>query len=190
MTTIQTLLVLIVVLAVVALGGWFLLRRRQLRQRFGPEYDRAVAESDSKLAAERELRERVSRHAELTLKELDADTRDRYADDWQEIQARFVEEPAASVKDADELVTRLIQEIGYPVGSYDDQLAHLSVEHSRTLSAYREAHEISARSERGEAATEDLRNAIIDYRQLVAELLGQDPVTTGHHAEGVTHDAR
>lgn len=190
MTTIQILLILVLVLAVLALGGWYLLRRHSLRQRFGPEYDLVVSERDSRLAGERELRDRERRHAGLELRELTHETRDRYADEWQAIQARFVETPEQAVKAADALVTRLIREIGYPVGSYDDQLAHLSVEHSRTLASYREAHEISERNGRGEATTEDLRNAVIDYRQLVAELLGQNPVTTGHQPEGAKHDAR
>lgn len=178
MTTTQTIIIVLVVLAVVvaAAAGWYLLRRRELRRRFGPEYDRAVSEQDSILAAERELRSRQRRHATLELRDLSPDSRERYASEWQTVQAQFVDSPNEAVGAADELVTRLIAERGYPTEEYDDQLAHLSVEHARTLGHYRDAHEIHLRNERGEATTEQLRQALVHYRALFADLLGKDPV--------------
>jgi hypothetical protein len=104
------------------------------------------------------------------------------------VQIRFVDAPEEAVATADELTTRLIAERGYPTGDYDDQLSHLSVEHAETLGHYRDAHEISERSERGEATTEDLRQALVHYRALFADLLGEDPVRTdtdGHHDTSV-----
>nr|MDT0658377.1 hypothetical protein [Micromonospora sp. DSM 115978] len=174
-----TVLVLAVVVAVAAFA-WVSARRRALRSRFGPEYDRVVAEQDSRSAAERELRERERRHAELTLTPLTDESRHRYASAWEEIQARFVDSPAEAVGSADDLVTRLIAERGYPTDSHEDQLAHLSVEHARTLTHYRDAHEIHLRNERGEASTEQLRQAVVHYRALFAELLGEDPVRHEH----------
>ncbi len=44
------------------------------------------------------------------------------------------------------------------------------------MSHYRDAHEISQRSQAGEASTEDLRQALVHYRALFADLLGTDPV--------------
>lgn len=178
MQIILVILVLAVVAAVAVL--WPMRRRRALRNRFGPEYDRAVAEQDSRSVAERELRERERRHAELTLKPLTDASRERYAADWEEIQARFVDSPTEAVGAADELVTRLVAERGYPTSDYDDQLAHLSVEHARTLTHYRDAHEIHLRNERGEASTEQLRQAVVHYRALFADLLGTDPVRHQH----------
>ncbi|GGM59643.1 hypothetical protein ACFFX1_04435 [Dactylosporangium sucinum] len=176
MTATQVLLTIIVLLVIAALGYgiWFVTRRRALQQRFGPEYDRAVAEGDSRLAAERELRERERRHAALELRELDPAARTRYATSWEEIQARFLDDPSGAVRDADALVSELIAERGYPTGDYDEQVATLSVEHARTLGHYRDAHEISGLSERGEATTEQLRQAVVHYRTLFAELLGTD----------------
>jgi len=170
-------------LIVIGAGLWYLNRRRALQRRFGPEYDRAVAEADSRGAAERELRDRERRHAELQLHELDPESRERYAASWEEIQARFLDEPGKAVADADELVTRLVAERGYPTGDYDEQVAHLSVDHARTLGHYRDAHEISEVSARGEATTEQLRQALVHYRALFAELLG---TTTPHDS---THPA-
>ncbi|GIJ27496.1 hypothetical protein Vqi01_26580 [Micromonospora qiuiae] len=171
-TVLVVLLVAAVVAAAVVAG-----RRRALRQRFGPEYDHVVAERDSRGEAERELRDRERRHAELQLVPLTPDARARYAEAWEELQVRFVDSPAETVGQADELVTRLIADRGYPTGDFSDQIAHLSVEHARTLSHYRDAHEISLRNSQGEASTEELRQAVVHYRALFADLLGGEPAT-------------
>lgn len=180
MSPTQVVVLVIVVLVLAALAAIVVMasRRRALRQRFGPEYDRAVAEQDSRGAAERELRERERRHAELELTPLSPESRAKYAAAWEELQVRFVDSPAETVGEADELVSRLIAERGYPTGDFSEQAAHLSVEHARTLGHYRDAHEIRLRNERGEAGTEDLRQALVHYRALFADLLGADPVGT------------
>jgi hypothetical protein len=151
-------------------------RRKQLQKTFGPEYDRVVADADSRTEAERELRDREKRHAELELKPLSAESKARYSVAWEEVQIQFVDAPETAVSTADELTTRLIAERGYPTGDYDTQLATLSVEHARTLEHYRDAHAISERSRNGEANTEDLRQALVHYRALFADLLGENPV--------------
>jgi len=175
-TQVVVLVIVVLVLAAVAAVAVVASRRRALRQRFGPEYDRAVAEQDSRSAAERELRERERRHAELELNPLSPESRAKYAAAWEELQVRFVDSPTETVGEADELVSRLIAERGYPTGDFSEQAAHLSVEHARTLGHYRDAHEIRLRNERGEASTEDLRQALVHYRALFADLLGEDPV--------------
>lgn len=187
MSPTQVVVIVIVVLVVAALVAVAVVaaRRRSLRQRFGPEYDRVLAERDSRSAAERELRDRERRHAELELTPLDPDSRARYAAAWEELQVRFVDSPAETVGDADELVSRLIAERGYPTGDFSDQIAHLSVEHARTLTHYRDAHEIRLRTERGEASTEELRQAVVHYRALFADLLGEEPV--GHQPPAQRH---
>jgi hypothetical protein len=178
------IIVLIVVVVVVVLAlaafGWVTLRRRQLRSRFGPEYDRTVSEQDSVTAGERELRARERRHAQLNLRPLSDEARHRYAIEWEEIQARFVDSPTGTVGAADALVTRAIADYGYPTDDYDEQLAQLSVDHARTLGNYRDAHDIHLRNERGEATTEQLRQALVLYRGLFADLLGEDPTHRTH----------
>ncbi|MEU4777860.1 hypothetical protein [Micromonospora sp. NPDC023633] len=175
-TQVIVIVLVVLVIAAVAVAARSYARRRALRSRFGPEYDRAIAEQDSRTAAERELRERERRHAELTLTPLAPESRARYAAAWEELQVRFVDSPAETVGDADDLVTRLIAERGYPTGEFSDQIAHLSVEHARTLGHYRDAHEIHLRNSRGEASTEELRQAVVHYRALFADLLGEEPV--------------
>jgi len=158
-----TIILIIVVLVVVAavLYGIQVGRRKKLRNTFGPEYDRTVEHTGNRTEAEKELREREKRHAALELKPLSPESQARYAAAWEEVQIQFVDSPAEAVTTADELVTRLIAERGYPTGDYDEKLADLSVEHAGTLQHYRDAHEISERNKGGEASTEDLRQALV-----------------------------
>jgi hypothetical protein len=165
-------IVVVALVAVAVVGS----RRRALRQRFGPEYDLVVAEQDGRSAGERELRERERRHAELDLRPLSPDSRTTYAEQWGRVQTRFVDSPEEAVREGDELVTKLIGEIGYPTEDYESQIATLSVEHATTLGHYRDAHAIFLRAEGGDASTEQLRQALVHYRVLFAELLGDDPV--------------
>ena len=176
MTTIQIVL-LVLVLVVLAVVAWLALRHQQLRRRFGPEYDQVVSEQDGRISAERELRDRERRHDKLELRPLDPDTQERFAHAWQDVQSRFVTDPAGAVVAGDELVTRLVRERGYPTEGYEDELSYLSVEHARVLGHYRDAHEIYLRGQRGQADTEELRQALVHYRALFADLLGTEPVS-------------
>jgi hypothetical protein len=179
--SITQVLILILVVIVLGVAGWFLLRHQRLRRRFGSEYEKVVAEHSGFLAAERELRERERRHGQLQLRALDPAAQQRYAQAWQDIQTQFVSDPAGAVVAGDELVNRLAADRGYPTEGFDDQASYLSVEHGRTLGHYRDAHEIYERGQRGEADTEELRRALVHYRALFAELLGTDPVPTPDH---------
>src|SRR3954468_23616632 len=180
MSPVITIVLIIVVLVVIAaiVYGVQAGRRKKLQSTFGPEYDRVVADTGNRNEAEKELREREKRHAELELRELSPESQAQYRAAWEEVQIQFVDSPSEAVGTADELVTRLISERGYPTGEYDDRLADLSVEHASTLQHYRDAHEISERNAAGSASTEDLRQALVHYRALFADLLGTDPVST------------
>ncbi|MET9887992.1 hypothetical protein ABZZ20_33655 [Streptomyces sp. NPDC006430] len=171
----ETLVVIIVacviVLIVLGAGLWMLSRRRHLKRRFGPEYDRTVEEAGGRLPADRELRSRERRHDALEIREVSPEVRQQYADDWGRVQERFVDRPQGAVSEADTLVTRLMRERGYPTEGYDQQLQDLSVEHGRTLEHYRDAHEIHTRSSGSQATTEELRGAMVHYRALFDELL-------------------
>ncbi len=175
--TIVLIIVVLVVLAAVFYGVR-MGRRKKLQSTFGPEYDRAVADTGNRGEAEKELRERERRHASFELNELSPESQAEYAAAWEEVQIQFVDNPSEAVGTADDLVTRLIAERGYPTGEYDERLADLSVEHANTLQHYRDAHEISERNKGGSASTEDLRLALVHYRALFADLLGTEPVST------------
>ncbi|MEV0196362.1 hypothetical protein [Nonomuraea sp. NPDC050691] len=168
--------VAVVVVAVVALAavGYVVLqqqRRSRLRARFGPEYERAMAEHDNKKEAEQELLAREQRHAELDIRPLSEETRNSYAKRWTEVQERFVDAPGFAVTEADQLVTSVMSDRGYPTDDFEQRLSDLSVAHASTLDHYRTAHEISGRAARKEASTEELRQAMVHYRALFEELL-------------------
>jgi hypothetical protein len=185
-TLIIVLIIVVLVVIAAIVYGVQAGRRKRLQSTFGPEYDRAVADTGNRTEAEKELREREKRHAELELKPLSPESQARYSADWEEVQLKFVDDPSEAVGTADDLVTRLITERGYPTKDYEDRLADLSVEHARTLGHYRDAHEISERNRAGSASTEDLRQALVHYRALFADLLGTDPVQSSDSAPTAT----
>ncbi|MFJ2578186.1 hypothetical protein [Kitasatospora aureofaciens] len=168
---IGAVVVLLIVCALVAFVARFVMRRRHLRDRFGPEYDRTAQAKDGRLAADRELHEREERHDALNIKPLPPAARQRYAQDWTRVQERFVDRPDDAVHEADRLVTSLMSERGYPTEGYEQQLKDLSVEHGNVLTRFRSAHEVNDRSSRHQATTEELRGAMVHYRTLFEELL-------------------
>ncbi|MFF3212935.1 hypothetical protein ACFYYB_19975 [Streptomyces sp. NPDC002886] len=170
-TLIAIIVAAVVVVVALTLILTMLARRRHLRERFGPEYERTVEEKGGARAAERELRAREQRHDQLDIKELPAERRRQYADEWTTVQEHFVDQPQGSVVEADELVSRLMSERGYPADEYGRQLSHLSVEHAGALDHYRSAHDVKVRSTDGRATTEELRGAMVHYRALFTELL-------------------
>lgn len=171
--TIVTIVVAIVVAGALAVGIRAVMRRRRLQQRFGPEYDRLVGESDSKHKAETVLAERERRVRDLDIRPLTDSARESYADQWAGIQEQFVDTPADAVAASQLLVVAVMCERGYPAEHHDQVLADLSVQHAGTLDRYRAAEKISQSAASGTASTEDLRRAMIDYRALFRDLLGE-----------------
>jgi len=166
---IWVLIVLVVVLLAIV-GALVYQRRRsaQLQQGFGPEYDRAVEEHGDQRAAESELRERRQRRSRFEVRPLGAAARDRYTERWRATQSQFVDQPASALSDADTLVAEVMRERGYPVEDFEQQAADVSVDHPTVVEHYRKAHAIHTRSR---ASTEELREAMLHYRALFAELL-------------------
>jgi len=146
-------------------------RRTRLRSTFGPEYDRTVESSGGRRQAERELSGRLERRKQLDIRPLGEEQRRRYSADWNGVQARFVDAPHDAVQEADTLVSAVMRDRGYPMGDFEQRAADVSVDHGRAIDRYRAAHEISQRSAAGTASTEDLRQAMVHYRVLFAELL-------------------
>jgi hypothetical protein len=175
------IVVIVIAVVVVAAIATMVVRaaaaRRGLKERYGAEYDRAIDEQGSRSAAEAELRRRVRAHDELELKELTPEETTRYRATWTELQGQFIDDPKATVQAADQLVSKLLSDRGYPVVDFDDRVAQLSVEHAGVLNAYRDGHTIAVRSDSDTASTEDLRKALVFYRELIADLLG-DPTLT------------
>lgn len=147
-------------------------RSRRLQQRFGPEYDRTVRTAGDRTAAERELAARETRVKRMHIEELPAGARERYTEEWRTVQSRFVDQPREALTDADRLVENVMRDRGYPVNDFEQRAADISPDHPRVVDNYRAAHGIAVRSERGEVSTEDLRQAMVHYRTLFDDLLG------------------
>src|ERR1700728_3357797 len=173
--TIVIIIVVIIVLAPIAAGVMYQ-RRRRLQQRFGPEYDRLVEEKGSKTKAEAELASRQRRVADLDIQPLDPAARARYQENWAAVQEQFVDSPQEAVMAAQRLVMTVMQERGYPTDG-DQVMADLSVDHASVLDHYRGAYDISQRAADNQASTEDLRQAMIHYRALFQDLLGETSTT-------------
>lgn len=173
MSTTELIVVAVVLVALIAAvyGMVRLRRRRALRDQFGDEYEIVLEEHGSKRQAERELAARQDRHDHLDIRPLDPQLHRRYAEQWRATQARFVDEPAAAFEEADRLVEDVMAERGYPVGDLNQRMADLSVEHSNVLRHYRRAHQIAQASAAGHATTEDLREGMVQYRELFEALL-------------------
>jgi hypothetical protein len=168
----------VVVLALMAFAGRTQQQARKrsarLRGRFGPEYDHVV-DDDSRRGrreGEAELQRREERHDELDIHELSPQTRDRYAREWEDLQRRFVDAPDHSVSEAEQLLTAVMSDRGYPVGEeFEDHADLVSVDHPRLVQNFRDAHDVYERSQRREAETEEMRRSLLSYRALFEELL-------------------
>ena len=168
----------LIAIAVIAVIVWIVMsatRRKRTQERFGPEYDRAVSETGSRRRATSELTGREKRRRELNIVPLATAARERYAEQWQTVQARFVDRPSDALRDADVLVTKVMQERGYPVENFEQRSSDISVDHPHVVDNYRAAHGISMADQQGKASTEDLRQAMVHYRSLFDDLLGDAP---------------
>jgi hypothetical protein len=143
----------------------------RLRMQFGSEYERALIENGSERKAHMHLMEREARVRNLRLTDLSVAQRERFMAEWNAIQSRFLDHPRSALTDADELVTTILQTRGYAAANFDQNIESVSVDFPHLIDDFRAAHEVSARSTRGEASTEDLRNAMIQYRSLFDELV-------------------
>jgi len=173
MSTLIIVIVAVVIVAAILLAAMAVRRRSRLRQRFGPEYDLLAEERDSKLKAESELAGREKRVHGLDIQPLTESARAGYAVQWDAIQEQFVDTPEDAVASSQLLVVEVMCELGYPAEDPGQMLADLSVEHATTLGHYRAAEETTRNATAGTASTEDLRLAMINYRALFRDLIGE-----------------
>lgn len=176
-TTDVAVILAVVVIVVAGIATMLFFRRRRtdrLRSKFGgAEYARAVKEGGTRRHAEAGLDERTERVEGFHLRPLAPGDRARFVDSWRRIQARFVDGPASAVAEADQLLGDVMSTRGYPVSEFAQRAADISVDHPLVLENYRTAHDIAIRQTKGQATTEDLRQAMIHYRSLFEELVGE-----------------
>ncbi len=170
--SVVTLVVVLVLVAVVILAGALILRRRTLREGSGPEYDQLVRDIGRRRAMA-EFARRRQRVAGLGIKPLSAERRSGYTGQWANVEERFIDSPPQAARAAATLVTAVAADRGYPVTDHAQLLSDLSVHHGRWLAGYRQAQRTTERAD--EAATEELRQAVLAHRALFTDLLGGTP---------------
>jgi hypothetical protein len=186
MATWMWIVIAIAAVVIVGLVIWGIVRARRtatLRDRFGPEYDRTLASRDGRRDAERDLEARRERRDQLEIRPLSLTARDRYTTLWTQTQARFVDDPMGSLRDADSLVATVMNDRGYPMDRFEQRAADISVDHPVVVENYRNAHAATVATDEGRSSTEDMRRGIQHYRMLFEELLD-----TGDGAQAVTDD--
>jgi hypothetical protein len=178
-TTELSLVIVVVVILAVCMVALLLYRKRRterLQTQFGgAEYARAVQEGGNRRQAEAGLEARTQRIEALHVRPLASGDRARFVECWQGVQARFIDGPAGAVTEADRLLNDVMRTRGYPISGFEQRAADLSVDHSLVLENYRTAHEIALRETRGQASTEDLRQAMVLYRTLFEALVAVEP---------------
>ncbi|OEJ40045.1 hypothetical protein AR457_16975 [Streptomyces agglomeratus] len=151
-----------------------------LRRRFGPEFDETAARHGGDAgAAEHELGERLRRYGGLRVKSLSLEAREQYAAQWAGLQEQFVDAPGPAVARANQLLSSLARDRGFPAESVQRQYEALSVHCPHEAGARRLLHEAAERAAAGDTDTEAMRRALIAGRALFAEL-----VRTRPHDEG------
>lgn len=188
----QTMWMVIAVVVVAAAAvGWMLWRKRrttELRTRFGPEYEHTVKTTGDVAKAEAALESRAKRVEKFHIRPLTREDAARFDEGWRRVQSRFVDDPKAAVTQADRLVGEVMQARGYPVGDFDQQVEDISVDHPNVVMNYRAARDIAQEHARGKASTEDLRQAMVYYRELFKELL--EPAAVGPDTQKPAEEAR
>jgi hypothetical protein len=174
--TTMIIIAVVVIVAIVVIAGLIRSRRRRsehLRHRFGPEYDHAIAHEGGRTKAEAELAKREKRVSKLDIRPLEPAARMNFVDQWKDVQARFVDDPARAVAEADGLLGEVMTARGYPVSDFEQRAGDISVDHPEVVRNYRAGHDIALRHAQGKASTEDLRQAMIHYRALFDELVNE-----------------
>jgi len=176
-TTEMVMIIAVAVILAAGIATMLSLRKRRtdrLRSKFGgAEYARAVQEGGNRRHGEAGLDKRTERVEAFHLRPIAAGDRGRFVDSWSRIQARFVDGPASAVAEADQLLGDVMGARGYPVSEFAQRAADISVDHPLVMEHYRTAHDIAIRQTKGEASTEDLRQAMIHYRSLFEDLVAE-----------------
>jgi hypothetical protein len=173
----SALVITVVIIAIIAVAGIAYVVKKQrtqrLKTRFGPEYQRVLQETGSTTQAEAKLEKLAKRVERFHIRPLAPESRADFVANWQKIQSRFVEDPKGALTEADKLIQELMTARGYPVTDFEQRAADISVDHALVVEHYRAGHDIAVRHSEGRASTEDMRQAMIRYRTLFAELAGE-----------------
>jgi len=73
-----------------------------------------------------------------------------------------------------------MRDLGYPVDDFESNAALISVDHANVVVKYRQGHDIYTKTVEGTATTEDLRQAVLAYRDLFDDLMRESAEATPH----------
>jgi len=178
--TTQLVLVAVIFLILGGIVGMALMRvqrTKRLKERFGPEYERAVNEIGDKRQAENELDSRLAHVNTLDIRPLTAEEVDHYALEWQKTQTEFVDEPLTALQKADRLIQDVMKARGYPVEDFEQRAADISVDYPELVTDYRGLHLIAVKEKDEEVGTEEMRQAMVHGRALFENLISQESST-------------
>jgi hypothetical protein len=173
-TIVLVAVVFLVIGGLLAMAVMSFQRTRRLRERFGPEYERTMERLGDKRQAEEELEGRLSHVQNLDIRALTAEEVNRFALEWQATQTEFVDQPLAAVRKADQLIQEVMRTRGYPVDDFEQRAADISVDYPDVVINYRELHEIASRGKREKISTEEMRQAMVNGRELFERLVRAD----------------
>jgi hypothetical protein len=143
-------------------------RSAVLKSRFGDEYERAHRQFGR--GADGILAERLRHVDRLHIRALSDAERTRFGSAWQQIQLQFVDHPRDAVDRANALVAEVMRTRGYPKSASSFELCcrDLSVDHADAVQHYRAAEAVTHEPS---PTTEQLRQAVVHYRVIFADLL-------------------
>jgi len=174
--TTQLVLVAVIFLILGGLVGMALVRMQRtknLKERFGPEYERALNEMGDKRQAENELQARLDHVNALNIRPLTAEEVNRYSLEWQGTQTEFVDEPLTALQKADRLIREVMKAKGYPVEDFEQRAADISVDYPELVTDYRGLHLIAVKEADEKVGTEEMRQAMVHGRALFENLIKQ-----------------
>jgi hypothetical protein len=174
---------------VVVLGSLLWLLQNRMSHEMSDEYVAAYAQTlrllDRQTEAESHAITEPDADRRPMIRPLPTAERNRFTDAWQSLQSLFADHPDDAVKEADRLITDVMQTRGYPIGESAYVAADSSVEQSEIVRHYREAHGVALRAADGQATIEEERHALVEYRELFAELLGDGPANASPAQPGL-----
>lgn len=182
-TTLLVIILIAIAVIAVLLVAFFVFRRRRgqreqqqrqerARQEYGSEYERLVEERGSEREAEQELRERRER-VEGDVRPLSEESLRGYEERWQGVERTFVDDPAASLGEADQVVEEILIERNFPMDSRQEASEGVGVMYPEVVEDFREAqrvHRNATGSQEGGADLEEMRQAIQKYRSVYERL--------------------
>ena len=177
-----TIFVILIAAVVVLVAVWIAMRsrrRQELRSHFGPEYHDSVTAYGSESKAARALEQRTKRVEKFPIHRLSDEETAHFSSEWKAVQAQFVDDPHAAIHHADALVCEAMKARGYPMTDFEQRAEDVSVDYPHVVRNYRLAHQIAEADRQRQVGTEDLRQAIVYYRDLFDELLEVEHVREG-----------